>query len=124
MGGVQDSPKKVSVVEVNRNGSGGAFHPFKKEKSQVGTSGCAAGNRSVPPASTSSSAETGGGDKKVDKEGQSQRKARRCWSTELHRKFLHALQQLGGSHRMYHHKLPIYIDICVVNYLSLIMIIC
>lgn len=29
--------------------------------------------------------------------GQSQRKARRCWSPELHRRFVTALQQLGGS---------------------------
>ncbi|CAN1181441.1 Transcription factor HHO3 [Linum perenne] len=36
--------------------------------------------------------------KDVDKEGQAQRKQRRCWSPELHRRFLHALQQLGGSH--------------------------
>ncbi|KAH6763000.1 hypothetical protein C2S52_020433 [Perilla frutescens var. hirtella] len=103
----EESPKKVAVVEVKRNGSGGAFHPFKKEKSQAGTSVAPAPpvSRSVPvpPASTSSSAETGGGsgggnsNKKVDKE-QSSRKARRCWSTELHRKFLQSLQQLGGSH--------------------------
>ncbi|XP_024525903.1 transcription factor HHO2 [Selaginella moellendorffii] len=31
-------------------------------------------------------------------ESNSQRKARRCWSPELHRRFLNALQQLGGSH--------------------------
>eukprot|EP00249_Psilotum_nudum_P012184 c23627_g1_i3 orf=597-2186(+) len=30
-------------------------------------------------------------------EGQSQRKSRRCWSPELHRHFVNALQQLGGS---------------------------
>ncbi|KAJ9561020.1 hypothetical protein OSB04_006180 [Centaurea solstitialis] len=29
---------------------------------------------------------------------QTSRKQRRCWSTELHRRFLNALQQLGGSH--------------------------
>lgn len=98
-------------MEVKRNGSGGAFHPFKKEKSQVGTSAVAAVtpvaiNRSVPPASTSSSVENGGGNKKTEKEKEkerereAQRKSRRCWSTELHRKFLQALQQLGGSHRM------------------------
>eukprot|EP01018_Ginkgo_biloba_P004059 Gb_34639 [translate_table: standard] len=29
--------------------------------------------------------------------GQTQRKARRCWSPELHRRFVNALQQLGGS---------------------------
>lgn len=28
---------------------------------------------------------------------QSSRKQRRCWSTELHRRFVNALQQLGGS---------------------------
>ncbi|XP_077221478.1 transcription factor HHO3-like [Tasmannia lanceolata] len=34
-----------------------------------------------------------------EKGGQSSsRKARRCWSQELHRRFLHALQKLGGSH--------------------------
>ncbi|KAK4484267.1 hypothetical protein RD792_011493 [Penstemon davidsonii] len=73
------SPRKVAVMEVKRNGNGGAFHPFKKEKSIVGgdngggsgggggggggditpptTQGAA--NRSVPPASTSSTADTG-----------------------------------------------------------------
>ncbi|XP_027339097.1 myb family transcription factor EFM-like [Abrus precatorius] len=29
--------------------------------------------------------------------GQTQRKARRCWSPDLHRRFVHALQMLGGS---------------------------
>ncbi|KAI3452997.1 hypothetical protein Pfo_009660 [Paulownia fortunei] len=105
----EDSPRKVAVMEVKRNGSGGAFHPFKKEKS-VGTAGAAIAptqvpvNRSVPPASTSSTAGTGGSsggnkkEEKEEKEGQSQRKSRRCWSPELHRRFLQALQQLGGSH--------------------------
>ncbi|PIN23693.1 hypothetical protein CDL12_03586 [Handroanthus impetiginosus] len=99
----QDSPRKVAVVEVKRTGSGGAFHPFKKEKS-VSSGGATAEpptNRPLPPASTSSTAGTGGsggGNKKEEKEGQSQRKARRCWAPELHRRFLEALQQLGGSH--------------------------
>ncbi|KAG8382935.1 hypothetical protein BUALT_Bualt05G0131600 [Buddleja alternifolia] len=89
----EDSVKKV---EVKRNGSGGAFHPFKKKKSVATTTA-----PTLPvntPASTSSTAESGGGNKKEDKEGQSQRKARRCWSPELHRRFLQALQQLGGAH--------------------------
>lgn len=29
---------------------------------------------------------------------QSSRKQRRCWSSELHRRFVDALQQLGGAH--------------------------
>lgn len=32
------------------------------------------------------------------KEGGQNRKARRSWSPELHQLFVHALQQLGGSH--------------------------
>ncbi|KAL2546374.1 myb-like transcription factor family protein [Forsythia ovata] len=61
----EDSPRKVSVVEVKRDGSGGAFHPFKREKS-VGTSGATTAtvqgtmNRAAPVAAASSSAETGG----------------------------------------------------------------
>lgn len=95
----------MSVIEVKRNGNGGAFHPFKKEKSG-GTSTATNSPCSVPAAAAgSSSTETaggcGGGGNKEDKEGQSQRKARRCWSPELHRRFLNALQQLGGSHGLY-----------------------
>ena len=72
---------KLTGSEVKRDG-GGAFHPFKKV---------------VSDASTSSTAENG--DKK-----EAQRKARRCWSPELHRRFLQALQQLGGSHGMFKFK--------------------
>ncbi|KAH9301463.1 hypothetical protein KI387_013046 [Taxus chinensis] len=42
----------------------------------------------TPTPATSNGAQSG---------GQSQRKARRCWSPELHRRFVGALQQLGGS---------------------------
>ncbi|EPS61273.1 hypothetical protein M569_13525, partial [Genlisea aurea] len=31
------------------------------------------------------------------KQAKEERKARRCWSPELHQRFLHALQRLGGS---------------------------
>lgn len=94
----EHQPKRVSVVEVKK--SGGAFQPFEKAKTSTG------GNNkptSTPAASACSSAEaddggSGGGSKKEEKGGQAQRKARRCWSPELHSRFLHALQQLGGSH--------------------------
>lgn len=109
--GLQDSPRKFAVSEVKRNGSGGAFHPFKKEKSIVSDGTATAptqrpmnGSAPAPPPSTSSTADTGGssgGNKKEEKESHSQRKARRCWSPELHRRFLQALQQLGGSHGIY-----------------------
>ncbi|KAI3817166.1 hypothetical protein L1987_10955 [Smallanthus sonchifolius] len=38
-----------------------------------------------------------GGSNGEDK-GRSNKKERRCWSPDLHRRFLHALQQLGGAH--------------------------
>ncbi|XP_073053900.1 transcription factor HHO2-like [Primulina eburnea] len=114
----EDSPRKVAAVEVNRNScssdeGGGAFHPFKKDKSlginnnttattDPPTQGGEPKSGSVPPASTSSTVDTGGGSggasKKEEKGGVSQRKSRRCWSPELHRRFEQALQQLGGSH--------------------------
>ncbi|KAL3336702.1 hypothetical protein AABB24_029389 [Solanum stoloniferum] len=89
------TPKKVSVVEVKKNGSGGAFHPFKKEKNAVAAVEITP-TGVVSAATCSSTVENDGGSKKEDKDGQ--RKQRRCWSPELHRRFLHALQQLGGSH--------------------------
>lgn len=95
---------------MNRNGSGGAFHPFKKEKATPPPV-----NRSVPPASTSSSAETGGGGGGSKKVESAERKARRCWSAELHRKFLQALQQLGGSHRMFQNLLINYYYIIIIH---------
>ncbi|KAL6577695.1 transcription factor [Orobanche minor] len=91
-----DSPKKVGM----KGNGGGAFHPFKKEKG-VGAATEPPPENSVPPASTSSTVgighDRGGGNKKEEKESQS-RKARRCWSSELHKRFLQALHQLGGSH--------------------------
>lgn len=81
-------------MEVNKNGNGGAFHPFKREEKRVVV------EAPQPDGAASSTAETGGssgGCKGEDKED-SHRKARRCWSPELHRRFLQALQQLGGAH--------------------------
>ncbi|KAL2510040.1 myb-like transcription factor family protein [Forsythia ovata] len=100
----EDSPKEVSVVAVKKNDSSGAFHPFKKDKSvgteTVSTTSQGLINRSVPKvAVASSSAEKGGSDGGGNKkEGQSERKTRRTWSPELHKRFLQALDRLGGSH--------------------------
>jgi hypothetical protein len=111
---LQDVPRKATVMEVKRNGGGGAFQPFHREKS-VGKSNASVGKApsslapepapAVAVATTSSSAETttvgnggsGGSDRREDKEGQAQRKQRRNWSPELHKRFLSSLQQLGGS---------------------------
>ncbi|KAL8518298.1 hypothetical protein ACS0TY_009600 [Phlomoides rotata] len=87
----EESPRKIGGSEVKLNDSG-AFHPFRKEKKDVAPT---RGSAAPPPPSTSCTAETGGGSKK---EGQSQRKTRRSWSPELHRRFLQALKELGGPH--------------------------
>ncbi|XP_068639123.1 transcription factor NIGT1-like [Aristolochia californica] len=81
--------ERRSLVEPKK--ADGAFHPFNREDKRT------AASVPGPAAAASSSAETGLG--REEKEGQStHRKARRCWSPELHRRFLHALQQLGGCH--------------------------
>lgn len=109
--------KKAKVVEVKQNNSCGAFQPFQKEKKRVFTEETdlqpavkAARLTPAPATTTSSTTETGGGNRDSVKAGEDQihqqnqsqpqthRKQRRCWSPELHRRFLHALQQLGGSH--------------------------
>ncbi|XP_058091401.1 transcription factor HHO3 [Magnolia sinica] len=86
----EDPPPKPSIVETKK--SGGAFHPFEKEKPTMAMTPMSDHSAS----STAEKCSSGRGGE--EKEGQSNRKARRCWSPELHRRFLHALQQLGGSH--------------------------
>lgn len=83
--------------------NGGAFHPFKETKpvKPVPTRTETVTTTITPPvptASTSSTADDNSQKRKEEKDAQSNRKARRCWSPELHRRFLQALQQLGGSH--------------------------
>ncbi|XWS34006.1 hypothetical protein CRYUN_Cryun21dG0002400 [Craigia yunnanensis] len=100
----EDAGKSGSAVEVKRNV--GAFQPIHREKTvekRVQSVGKA--NASATSTSTTESGSRGEGanngntnSKKEEKEGQPQRKQRRSWSPELHRRFLHALQQLGGSH--------------------------
>ncbi|OMO90234.1 hypothetical protein CCACVL1_07462 [Corchorus capsularis] len=105
----EDAGKSASAVEVKRNG--GAFQPFHREKTvEKSVESGAKANASATSTSTTESGSRGGAaaannngnssnsTKKEEKEGQAQRKTRRCWSPELHRRFLHALQQLGGSH--------------------------
>ncbi|KAE8716066.1 Myb-like transcription factor family protein, putative isoform 2 [Hibiscus syriacus] len=89
--------------------NGGAIQAIQREKTvekNVKPSAGGKANASATSTSTTESRSRGGGgeanngnsSKKDEKEGQTQRKTRRCWLPELHRRFLHALQQLGGSH--------------------------
>ncbi|KAL4346772.1 hypothetical protein GQ457_17G016350 [Hibiscus cannabinus] len=107
----EDAGNNGSAVGVKK--SGGAFQPFKREKTaekSVQSSAVPKTNASATSTSTTESGSRGGtgagageannvnSSKNDEKEGQPSRKQRRCWSPELHRRFLHALQQLGGSH--------------------------
>lgn len=105
---------------------GGAFQPFEKEKKKdkeekqraelelplpTAASSAVVGDSCDRAGATDTDTDTaennkasstkGGKDKEAQLSSQSQapsRKARRCWAPELHRRFLQALQQLGGSH--------------------------
>ncbi|KAG2281226.1 hypothetical protein Bca4012_049697 [Brassica carinata] len=112
--------KKAKVVEVKPNNNNcGGFQPFQREKKRVfsetdlqpaavkavASAPAVKVVASAPATTTSSTTETcgvgkGGEEHLHQQQSQSQtrRKQRRCWSPELHRRFLHALQQLGGSH--------------------------
>lgn len=101
----EDAGKSGSAVEVKTNE--GAFQPFHTEKTvEKSVQSVGKANASATSTSTTKSGSRGEGanngntnSKKEEKEGgQPQRKQRRCWSPELHRRFLHALQQVGGSH--------------------------
>ncbi|CAL4888178.1 unnamed protein product [Urochloa decumbens] len=115
------SPRKEVLckpVALNARKTGGAFRPFEKEKrteippsSTTAAASSAVVGDSCDKAAADMAEEHSdkemnkhGKDKgkdSKDKEGQSQapnRKPRRCWAPELHRRFLQALQQLGGSH--------------------------
>ncbi|XP_043715415.1 transcription factor HHO3-like isoform X2 [Telopea speciosissima] len=87
----QDQTEKPSLIEPKK--SVGAFHAFQRDNKGATISSTTTTTDTVANGDDSSKKED-----KEEKEGLSQRKPRRCWSPELHRRFLHALQQLGGSH--------------------------
>ncbi|KAJ6853642.1 myb family transcription factor EFM-like [Iris pallida] len=86
-----DLLRKPIAVSAKRVGAGGAFHPFEREKNVKES-------LVVVAAPANSTTETNVEEEKEKKGQSSQRKARRCWSQELHRRFLNVLDQLGGSH--------------------------
>lgn len=75
--------------------NGGAFTAFQSG----GSPESAAVPASDPAVSSSGEAAEGKGEASNNKDN-GQRKQRRNWSPELHKRFLNALQQLGGSHGM------------------------
>ncbi|KHN37827.1 Two-component response regulator ARR18 [Glycine soja] len=92
----EDVNKKVPGLELKRSGNGGgAFQPFHKEERGAKTSeSLSKAPSSTSVAAASSSAAEPAAEKSLN---EGQRKQRRCWSQDLHKRFLHALQQLGGA---------------------------
>ncbi|KAJ6816782.1 uncharacterized protein M6B38_415770 [Iris pallida] len=103
----------LALDSKQRNGGGGAFLPFPKER--INKAG-ALPELALAPAEKMEVEENrslgengkieakGGSNHTHTHEGQvgaqsssTQRKARRCWSPDLHRRFVNALQMLGGS---------------------------
>lgn len=66
----------------------GIKNPKEESVSHVSRTGCSRAVSSSAPSPTIRS---------VAQQQQTARKQRRCWSPELHRRFVNALQQLGGS---------------------------
>ncbi|RDX73093.1 Transcription factor HHO3 [Mucuna pruriens] len=89
----EDVTRKVPGKELKRSGNGGgAFQPFHKEER--------AGKASEPLSKAPSSTWIAGPTAELAAEkflNDGQRKQRRCWSQDLHKRFLNALQQLGGA---------------------------
>ncbi|PIA39637.1 hypothetical protein AQUCO_02600236v1 [Aquilegia coerulea] len=91
----ENSPRKEISADVKENG--GAFHPFHKTK-PIKTVASETVTINTVPNSVQTASTNPATTRKEEKENQLNRKTRRCWSPELHRRFLQALQQLGGSH--------------------------
>nr|CAD1843020.1 unnamed protein product [Ananas comosus var. bracteatus] len=133
-GGGDVSPKLGLLDAKQRNGGGGAFLPFSKEKANGGGGVTPRGLPELALASADKGEEEKKGGVAVMENGgfggrrenggkgvgteqakggnvaegaaaaaavvpppQTHRKARRCWSPDLHRRFVNALQILGGS---------------------------
>ncbi|XP_042380823.1 transcription factor NIGT1-like isoform X2 [Zingiber officinale] len=82
----QSAETEAAPIAVSGNG-GDAFHPFATENKIA-----------APAGSNASKGDACGGEDKKEGQLQGHRKTRRSWSPELHRRFLRALEQLGGSH--------------------------
>lgn len=94
-------------VAVNARRVCGAFQPFERNKPAPAVPGVPVPFAAPAVSSTTTTSMGGrpdGGGEVEEEERQSlapvqaNRKQRRCWSPDLHRKFLNALEELGGSH--------------------------
>ncbi|CAL9118512.1 unnamed protein product [Musa textilis] len=91
-----EPPKKPMAVSLKK--TGGAFQPFEREKHVTTPPAATAAASNFPTSRGGGDGSRGGDMEKKEEQSPLHRKARRCWSPELHRLFLHALDRLGGSH--------------------------
>ncbi|KAJ0237963.1 Myb family transcription factor EFM [Hirschfeldia incana] len=112
--GTDQSPKdelagspKLGHFDVKQRNGGGAFLPFSKEKT-LPELALSTEVKRVSTANEHTNDHDGNGESMINGSNnnnnnnsstasQSNRKARRCWSPDLHRRFVQALQMLGGS---------------------------
>ncbi|KAL2901158.1 Myb family transcription factor EFM [Bienertia sinuspersici] len=111
------SSPKLALDNKQRN-EGGAFLLFAREQNSIQNNSnismedkkCVESDNGVSGSRSENSSKGGNveGDKATDSQApttltcgtttsQTHRKARRCWSPDLHRRFVNALQMLGGS---------------------------
>ena len=101
------SSPKLGHFDVKQRNGGGAFLPFSKEKT-LPELALSTEVKRVSPANEHTNDHDCNGESMINGSNnnnnnnssttsQSNRKARRCWSPDLHRRFVQALQMLGGS---------------------------
>ncbi|KAF8116986.1 hypothetical protein N665_0012s0003 [Sinapis alba] len=94
------SSPKLGHFDVKQRNGGGAFLPFSKEKT-LPELALSTEVKRISPDNEHTNDHHGNGESMINGSNnttsQSSRKARRCWSPDLHRRFVQALQMLGGS---------------------------
>ncbi|KAK8962716.1 Two-component response regulator ARR18 [Platanthera guangdongensis] len=105
-------PLSSKLVLDARPRVGGAFHPFSKDEQRIDLPQLALASNEKEMEEKESCSKSSGGEEQQCRGGincsvsgdctapAAQRKARRCWSPDLHRRFVNALQRLGGSQCM------------------------
>lgn len=86
----------VEPIKENDNGAGSHQPPCYEMSNEKNDYIISLATTSSGSGRQKTEAERGGSGGRSSRRGQ--RKQRRCWSHELHRRFLNALKQLGGPH--------------------------
>lgn len=83
-----------------KNGGAIAFSPIDKENVSLADTAVMRRHSVEDKSSSSTTVKSIKEESTKDKESRqtTKRKQRRCWSPELHRRFIHSLQHLGGPH--------------------------